>query len=185
METGPPPSQPLFKSAERIPTSSLSRSGSIIYTGHLGISKLRAAPGELGGISPLFAMATCAKTKRLWVCFEDIIAFVLLLGRTVNFYSVDKWWNIISLVSSAVFESCAVTPTSPASFFMGITESHGTGKRIPHPHPNITIIPIIASKNLHVLPLFSLNLPKHLLKEYPNTPLPHQEHICPPNDLFP
>lgn len=65
METGPPPSQPRFKSAERIPTPPLSRSGPIIHTGHLCISKLGAAPGEPTGSSLLFVMTRACQNKEI------------------------------------------------------------------------------------------------------------------------
>lgn len=193
METGPPPSQPLFKSVERIPTPPLSWSRPVIYTSHLW-----AAPGELRGNSPLFVMTSMCQNKEIVGWFWRINSCLLtkcIYNRSFLFYylsSEDKMSilkRFLFMFSYISFKTKGgrqfvllplqflavmilflewVTPTSSASFLKGITESHGIRERIPH--PNITITPIIASKMYSHS--FFQNLPNHLLKEYPNTPLP-------------
>lgn len=124
----------------------------------------------------------CAKTKRLRVCSEEIKAARWLSVSARTFFSffhliincVQRWFLLLPL-------SCH------APRLQGITESHRTGSRIPHPHPNTTITPVIASKPLHALPLSfpKIYKKKHLLKEHPNTPLSHQEVVLITHKCFP
>ncbi len=65
METGPPPSLPLIKSAERVPTPPPSQSRPIISTVHLCVRKVWAAPGELRGNSPLFVVTSMSQNKEI------------------------------------------------------------------------------------------------------------------------
>lgn len=100
----------------------------------------------------------------------------------------DVFFSFFHLIINCVQRWFLLLPLScHAPRLQGITESHRTGSRIPHPHPNTTITPVIASKPLHALPLSfpKIYKKKHLLKEHPNTPLSHQEVVLITHKCFP
>lgn len=121
------PTHPLYRSAEKALTPSLSSSRTIVSNGQLWINKPWAASGE-------FTIVCVDHSEPNTVHFAGITAARgLSVQRRFDFVFSSHLWS----ENTSLLKSWAVTSTSPASFLRGTTESHRTGKRIPHPNAAI------------------------------------------------
>lgn len=187
METGPPPSQPLFNSAERNshpppPNLSCHGPGPIFKRVTWALLDCELHLGSSQEARHCLWWIACAKTKRLQVCSEEIKAarWLSVSARTFFFVFSPHYQLCSEMVSPASTELSR--PTSPGNHW--VTQDREQDPTSASQHNHHTRYSIKASSCTPTL--FPKNLQKkHLLKEHPNTPLSHQEVVLITHKCFP
>lgn len=176
METGPPPSQTIFLYVLREPwPPPLSRSSRLFNPVTKTVSSTWGAEGKFTIVCD---DEHVPKQRGFWVCFEHIITvwwltrkfFILFLSfcLTENTF----FWTLTSLrFLSAELSRPRLCQFSHGSHWVTLRDE----EKIPHPHPNIIIAAVIASKNLHSFPPTST---KPFAKRKSKHASQHQEPIC-------